>query len=298
MQKTSQSRKSPSASPGTEQVHASDAKNGHDSGGSVKSLEQHLDDIASVLLMLDATDLPAVASLHDQFLNLHKALLTEAPALAADAHSCADVLEKIIMRDVKDVTAAVNTLTDDVTKLQTAIRDSQFPQAGTAAVARPAENVNAASPISIRMTDVVAQSVPTLGDKPKPPVPTAVRPAEKLTMSFANADVSLVGEFINEAKDHCLTAEQKMMDLETGADYEATINAIFRSFHTIKGAAGFLEMYPVSVLAHESETLLDMIRKGSMTIDGPVADLIFASIDGLRKLLAGAQDGLASGDMV
>ncbi|MBI5265955.1 MAG: chemotaxis protein CheA [candidate division Zixibacteria bacterium] len=260
---------------------------------SVKPLEHLLDNIAAALMLLDAGDLPAVASLHDQFLNLHKVLLTEAPGLADSAQKCANVLEKIIMRDIPDVDAAVNALAGDVTTLQSAIRDCEYPQEKRADIAAPAAKATGEPEQSVPVVSQQAKSAPAAKDPAPQPAP-----AHKLTMSFANADASLVGEFINEARDHCLTAEQKMMDLETGVDYESAINAIFRSFHTIKGAAGFLEMHPVLALAHESETLLDMIRRGSMTIDGPVADLIFASIDGLRKLLAKAQDGLASGGEV
>jgi two-component system chemotaxis sensor kinase CheA len=106
----------------------------------------------------------------------------------------------------------------------------------------------------------------------------------------------LLGEFITEAREHCANAEQMLMDLESGSDKDGAINAIFRSFHTIKGAAGFLDLKPVLVLAHDSETLLDLARKGTLTISGKAADLVFDAIDAMRKLLDGVEAVMKSGD--
>jgi len=83
-----------------------------------------------------------------------------------------------------------------------------------------------------------------------------------------------------------------LMDLETSDDKQSAINAIFRSFHTIKGAAGFLDLKPILALAHESETLLDLARKGTIQIAGDIADIVFDAIDTMRKLLDGAEQAL------
>jgi two-component system chemotaxis sensor kinase CheA len=274
-------------------------------------LEKQIDLAATSLVMLDPGDMPSLASLHDIFQALRDSFKVENSPLASVAQKCADLIEKIIMREVQDVPTALTSLSDAIVGLQAVIRDgrelsvTRFPedlkpeQPAVSKTPSSKKQKTASQPSSSSKpaTAPAASSSDTPADsaKSKAAAPAAHKAIGNLTMQFQGADTSLVAEFINEARDHCLTAEQKMMDLETGADYEATINAIFRSFHTIKGAAGFLELRPISVLSHESETLLDLVRKGTMTIEGRTADVIFAAIDGLRKLLSATEEGLKTG---
>ena len=278
------------------------------------ALERQLNEMATALVLLDATDMPALGSLHDLFLALRDALTNQKSPLAAVTKKCADLIEKIIFRDVPDANAAITSLNEAVVGLQAVIRDQRelsvvrFPEdlkpegyletKISTVEELPVKNVQPILESPKTVSAPAPSNLPTPPANPQPPAKPEKVEMGKLTMQFQGADTSLVAEFINEAKDHCLTAEQKMMDLETGADYDATINAIFRSFHTIKGAAGFLELFPIGALAHESETLLDLVRKGTMSIAGRTADIIFASIDGLRKLLVAAEDGLKSGGVV
>jgi two-component system chemotaxis sensor kinase CheA len=64
------------------------------------------------------------------------------------------------------------------------------------------------------------------------------------------------------------------------------LNAVFRGFHTIKGLAGFLELWEVQKLAHEVETVLDRARNSEWTINPAGIDVILASADYLRRWLA------------
>lgn len=269
-------------------------------GSLIGTLERQIDDIASALILLDTGDMQAVASLHTQFEALSVTLGAQEPSLTMVADKCGKLVEKMIFREVADPATAVTMLNDAIAGMQQVVRDRR----DTSAVHFPADLAPAGkvttsgSHVSEGPKTSHAPGTATKKATPAPPAPIAHAKKDVLTMQFEGADGSLVAEFINEAKDHCLTAEQKMMDLETGSDYDGTINAIFRSFHTIKGAAGFLELHPISVLAHESETLLDLVRKGTMTIEGRTADVIFASIDGLRKLLVATEEGLKNNSVV
>jgi two-component system chemotaxis sensor kinase CheA len=62
------------------------------------------------------------------------------------------------------------------------------------------------------------------------------------------------------------------------------INAIFRGIHSIKGSAGFLGLTDMQKLSHELETLLDMARKGEITITQEIIGVCLNAIDVLRKL--------------
>ncbi len=59
----------------------------------------------------------------------------------------------------------------------------------------------------------------------------------------------------------------------------ATINAIFRLFHSMKGSAGFLDMKNISSVAHSAENLLDLIRSGSIKMDSSHVDILCDACD-------------------
>ncbi len=95
----------------------------------------------------------------------------------------------------------------------------------------------------------------------------------------------LLSEFISEASEHLNTAEEAILILEKNPEDKESIDKIFRAFHTIKGVAGFLELNDIKQLAHSSESLLDLVRKGILQFEKDIADIAFSSIDGLRKLI-------------
>ncbi len=265
------------------------------------SIEERIEQMASVLVMLDAEDLPALAALHTHFEELEKQIADSPETLGELCRGCAKIITTLILGECgKDSGKAIKLLETGISSLQAFYRDHRE----LSCLELPAELCQATKPAPPKAKAAVEKKA----SKSKPQVtsqavstPSSESTApthQPLIMNFAGADTSLVGEFLNEAEDHCRTAEQKMLDLESGVDNEANINAIFRSFHTIKGAAGFLDLHPVSKLAHESETLLDLARKGSIQINGRAADLVFASIDGLRQLLKAAEAGLKSGTQV
>src|ERR1017187_1367195 len=76
-----------------------------------------------------------------------------------------------------------------------------------------------------------------------------------------------------------------MLELERDPESAEVLNAVFRTFHTIKGLAGFLEFTAILDLAHEVETLLDLARKGKVKISSPVVDVVLESADYLKSEL-------------
>lgn len=109
-------------------------------------------------------------------------------------------------------------------------------------------------------------------------------------------DAGLVSDFLNESNEHLEAADLHLMKLETDPSQLESVNAVFRAFHTIKGLAGFLELMPVRILAHESESLLDLLRSGSVVFTPAVSDVLFQAVDQLRKLIS-LLDASATGQM-
>lgn len=108
-------------------------------------------------------------------------------------------------------------------------------------------------------------------------------------------DTELLGEFVGESLEHLESADVHLLTLETEPTCEDALNAIFRAFHTIKGVAGFLELNQIRQLAHESENVLDQARKGNLVLEGQVIDLIFDSVDVLKRLISGVAESVLSG---
>jgi len=79
-------------------------------------------------------------------------------------------------------------------------------------------------------------------------------------------DPELVQEFLMEAREHLSRIEALMIEIESGASGAESVHGVFRSFHTIKGLAGFLDYEVIQSVAHEVETLLDKARTGALVL--------------------------------
>ncbi|MDD4050907.1 MAG: chemotaxis protein CheA [candidate division Zixibacteria bacterium] len=273
------------------------------------TLEKMVEAVAADAVMANIEDLPALAGLHEQFLHIEQAATDKTGIVSRAAAAVARLVEKIVLNDVPDKSQALAAVGDAVAAIQKIVRDHRpesdvtFPPA--LGLTMPAANeagkdrTESAQGAALAAGDASLTNAPTASSdirqisnqKPAPPsaAPDQAPAAEPLIISLENSDTSLMGEFITEAREHCANAEQLLMDLESGGDKDNAINAIFRSFHTIKGAAGFMDLKPVLVLAHESETLLDLARKGTIIMAGKAADLVFDAIDVMRKLLDGVE---------
>ncbi len=100
--------------------------------------------------------------------------------------------------------------------------------------------------------------------------------------------------FATEAEDLLGVAEQALLnldDLDNEAETLDGINDLFRTFHTIKGAAGLFGLNDIVEFTHVVESLLGKIREGSLKIDEDMVSLFLLSRDHLEKLVSHALDG-------
>ena len=108
-------------------------------------------------------------------------------------------------------------------------------------------------------------------------------------------DPDLLRDFILESREHLSSIEAHVLVLERNPLDNDVLNAVFRSFHSIKGLAGFLELSEVQKVAHEVETLLDAARNGELVVSEQAIDVVLASADYLRGWLAHLDTVLAGG---
>jgi two-component system chemotaxis sensor kinase CheA len=100
-------------------------------------------------------------------------------------------------------------------------------------------------------------------------------------------DMSMLPDFITEAEEHLEELENSLLQLEQGQGREnkEVMDALFRSVHTIKGAAQFVGIDRVAGLSHKLENLLDLIRKGSQPLTPAVTDLLIEGKDRIAQLI-------------
>lgn len=225
---------------------------------SVLALTESL--IAQVVIVA-VDDLNALASLHGQLHALAAHCHATGPSACGMSESAArleKLVERIILHEVPDANQAMAELGKGIVELQLLVGDgsSTEPQ-------QSQENPLAAPP---------------------PAEAPAAHPCEEQTLS--PDDLSLIEEFVAEAHGHLESAEASILKLEDNPEDAEAINAIFRSFHTIKGVAGFLNLKQIGALAHSAENLLDLTRQGLMRLAGTALDVVLAAVD-LMKVLVG-----------
>jgi two-component system, chemotaxis family, sensor kinase CheA len=100
-----------------------------------------------------------------------------------------------------------------------------------------------------------------------------------------DALLELLPEFIAETADHLEQAERAVLQLDPTSRDREPLNVIFRAFHTIKGAAGFVGLGQIVTLAHTAESMLSRLRDGALQLTPERTDLILHCIDQTRALL-------------
>lgn len=95
----------------------------------------------------------------------------------------------------------------------------------------------------------------------------------------------IVDSFIIETKEILEKLDLNLVELEKSPSDKELLNDIFRSFHTIKGTAGFLGLDRLTKVTHRCEDILNKLRKGEAALSAPVMDAILDSYDKIKLLL-------------
>lgn len=210
-----------------------------------EQLRRQVDDLAMKLVMEEAPSAPAGLKA--------LSIAIEETGRAAQQAGCAEAAS-IASGLAGTVSAAAGNSSADLSALAKALKD------GIANLQR-----------------VVAQQ-PSASESP---ATTTVQQSTNLLIQ----DMDLLNDVIMESREHLSSVEAQLLRLEKDpADSEA-IHSTFRSFHTIKGLAGFLELTRIQEFSHEVETVLDSARNGKLAITPEVIDVVLASKDYLGRAL-------------
>lgn len=110
-------------------------------------------------------------------------------------------------------------------------------------------------------------------------------------MSFPTDEMDdIINDFIAESTESLETLDQKFVELEKNPGDLPLLNDIFRSIHTIKGAAGFLGFDQMVEVTHVTEDVLNKLRKSEMRVTPVVMDAILRAVDLIRVILANIRE--------
>ena len=96
--------------------------------------------------------------------------------------------------------------------------------------------------------------------------------------------------FTDESMEQIERIEHGLLELEHGPD-AAVVNEIFRAAHTLKGSAATIGHRRMTELTHAMEDLFGAFRSGALHDVKPFADVLLATIDALRALVAEVREG-------
>ncbi len=104
-------------------------------------------------------------------------------------------------------------------------------------------------------------------------------------------DSELMVEFIDESADALSSVSSLLVQLEEEPANMDLIGAIFRPIHTIKGNSAFFGLMKVKTLSHEMETILDMLRKKTLTPSQSITSVLLDGVDCLSDMMTRARLG-------
>lgn len=97
-------------------------------------------------------------------------------------------------------------------------------------------------------------------------------------------DDDLLAEFTIEASEAFVEIESQLLELEAHFDCEK-VDQLFRSVHSIKGAAAFMQLDAIAKLAHSLENMLSRLRSQELTLDRIGVEAMLQAADRLREMV-------------
>ncbi|NIR46105.1 MAG: chemotaxis protein CheA [Gemmatimonadetes bacterium] len=97
--------------------------------------------------------------------------------------------------------------------------------------------------------------------------------------------------FAAEAREHLAEMSRALVVLESEPGDRDSLDAIFRSVHTIKGMAAAMGYEVAARLAHAIESVLDELRQDRRQVDSEVIDLLLDGTDQLEEVVVATVEG-------
>lgn len=239
-----------------------------------------LDDAATLLLQLEASDLEDLGRLREALTTL--LFENQVPICAQPNVARAARLLGTLLNGTAEDPGSV--FTEISRALETAVA-----AADAAALHAPPPPANAAG----SATGAARQTAGQTQDAPEIPLEVITEAGGDVLP--ADTDFDLLGDFLMESVECLVGAEAALLELEADPSHEEAVNTVFRAFHTVKGTSAFLGLDRIAAFAHEAESLLSRVRDRQIAYTKVCADLSLQSSDMLKALLDAVKDA-AAGD--
>lgn len=111
---------------------------------------------------------------------------------------------------------------------------------------------------------------------------------------MSNSDI--LREFLLETHENLALLDADLVKLEKNPTEKSTLAQVFRTLHSIKGAAGFMGLVKLQAVAHSAESLLSRLRNGEIVLNRPIATALLSVVDAIREILSGIEKDSSEGD--
>src|SRR5207247_4005015 len=110
------------------------------------------------------------------------------------------------------------------------------------------------------------------------------------------------GLFLAASREHLSACNQLLLEWERAPASDAPVAGVFRAVHTVKGMAATMGYARVTDLAHRTENLLDLLRRGARPATDELLQLLFRARDALERAVelsvVGREDELDVAEVV
>lgn len=103
-------------------------------------------------------------------------------------------------------------------------------------------------------------------------------------MLFSPEDTEVLAGILEEAPDYLSGLEERILALEKERS-EELLDSLFRTFHSLKGIAGFANLTPVVTVCHRAEDLVKELKSGKEFPMPTVVDALLNATDFVQQVL-------------
>lgn len=97
-------------------------------------------------------------------------------------------------------------------------------------------------------------------------------------------EIEHLSEFKEESLEILEQLEEKLVTLEHTELNDEIVKEVYRSFHSIKGIAGFASQTLIETIAHNTETILSKLQNGLIEFDLVVVEILINSVQLIKQL--------------
>jgi two-component system chemotaxis sensor kinase CheA len=115
-------------------------------------------------------------------------------------------------------------------------------------------------------------------------------------MADENFLAGFMSDYFIECEEHLATIRRLLLALESDTGRQtatpAVLEELFRSFHSIKGISGMVELREAEMLAHHMESYLRALRQRDTQLSEAGMDALIRGVDALEQTIVSRRDGV------